>query len=135
MLLIDLDELGNRYMHLVWAPDQIGLVQRGFVLNALAALVVLNRVIDRVWDLRKRLTVLTVAKLFLVHFNLVSSNKLAWCHFHILVYDRHDQVLDRVLLFVVNADPHMSAIVDCVLFQAAVGNSLIVGDRPVIVEE
>ena len=65
----------------------------------------------------------------------MSTNKLAWRNLHILVYDRHDKVLDSALLFVVYADPHMSTIVDRVLSQAAVGNGLIVGNRPVIVEE
>ena len=71
MFLIDFNEFGNGHFHPVGAPDQISLLDLSKICDSFICLVALDGVIDRVRDLREGLSLLTVAKLLLLDFNLV----------------------------------------------------------------
>ena len=88
-------------------------------------MVILESVIDRVWDRRECLPLFTVAKLFLLNFDLVSDYNIA-VEVHRLDQDRNDEHLYNALLLVVDAHTHMRASLDLYAGQRLVCDSLMV---------
>ena len=57
---------------------------------------------------------------------------VSWRHLDCLLYDRHNEALDDILLFVVNSDSDVRALLDLVALKRLIGDSFVVGDRPMI---
>ena len=74
----------------------------------------LNRLFNWVWNLRKSLFLLAIAELFLLNFDLVGYNHITLGDFQCLNKDGYDEARYSILLFVVDADLDMGALIDLV---------------------
>jgi len=112
VLLVDLQELRNGNVHLVGTPNEVGLLERGGILDTLSTLVILDSVVDRVGDLGKSLALLTVAELLFLHLHLMCHDYVSCRQLHRLHDDWHDEPLHDILLFVVYTDAYVGALID-----------------------
>ena len=78
MLLVDIDELWDGYLHLVGSPNKVSFLLRFLVLDALRLLIELNRVFNWVRNLRESLFFFAVAEFLLLNFDLVGNYDVAW---------------------------------------------------------
>ena len=135
MLLINGEEVRNGDVHLVLAPDELGLLGHVGILDALVLLVKLYAVVDRVGDLREGLLVGGEVELFLLDLDLVGHDEVARGGLHRTLDDGNDESLDRVLLAVLDARLDMRALVNLIALELLVADSLVVVDRPVVAQE
>jgi len=114
VLLIYVNELWNGHFHLVRAPDQIGFLELHLILNTLCTLIKLNRLFNWVRNLRKSFLLFAIAELFLLNLDLVGYDHITLGDFQSLNKDRYDEARYSILLFVVDADLDMGALIDFV---------------------
>lgn len=64
----------------------------------------------------------------------MSDNNIA-IQVHCLYQNRHDEFLYYALLLVIDGGSHMRALFDIVALDRRVGDCLVVGNRPIVVEK
>lgn len=120
VFFINVKEFGNRNTHFIWAPNKIGFLLIKLWANSLTVLVELYCFLDRVRNLSKSLSVLTVYKFLFLKFNLVSFINFTCCKLNWLNYQWNYEIFSRVLFFIYNFCLYMSALFNHVCLETFV---------------
>jgi hypothetical protein len=107
MLLVQLQEAWNRNVHLVAAPNEIGLADGFLVFDAFGRLVVLDRLLDWVGNRLKCVFRLAPDHPLLHVFDAVDRLQVSWAHFDRFLDYGYHLLFGSFLFLVVNLHPHM----------------------------
>lgn len=116
MLFVQIEEIWNRDVHFVVAPNQVGSGLLLFLLDSLGVLVELNSLLDWVRDCLEYFFLVAPQHSFFHNFKAVHSLEFAWSDLH-----RHAQLWNNhgfysLLLFVLKSDPNICGILYIINF-------------------
>ena len=107
MLLVQLQEAWNWNVHLVAAPNKIGLADGFLVFDTFSRLVVLDRLLDWVRNRLKCVFRLAPDHPLLHVFDAVNRLQVSWADLDRFLDYGYHLLFGGFLFLVVNLDPHM----------------------------
>jgi hypothetical protein len=133
VLLVEVQEIWDRDVHLVIAPNQVSATFLLLLHDALRVLIKLNGLLHRIRDSLEYLFVIAPDHSFFHNFQAVNCLKLAWRYLNTLAEPGHDQGFDGLLLLVLELDPNICALLNIANF--GIGEKHIDVGTPKIDEE
>jgi len=132
VFLINLEEVGDWDRHLVWAPNQISFLFGDLLFNTHRLLVKFDGFLHWVGNLGESFSFETVTESFFLHFNLIGNGDFTWNKFNMFRDNGHNVSLNNILLFVVDGNSHMTALLNLIRLELVVGEEFVRGNGPMV---
>ena len=132
MFLVNLEEVWDGNRHFIRTPNQISFLFCDLLVNSHRLLVEFDGFLDWVGNLGESFAFKTVAESFFLDLNLIGNGYFTRNEFNVFYYNGHNMPLYNILLFVVNGDSHMTALLNLVRLEFVVGEEFVCGNGPVV---